>query len=393
MSVDPIAFLEAAVRDDSTECVTETRELLLDILREAGRDPRVDSAGNVRVRRGSGSPHLVFNTHVDTVAPHVPFERDEDTIRGRGACDAAGPLAAMLSAFLDAEIAEGTLTLAITPDEETLSTGAHALLTGEVAPGGPGETGAAVEPLSEAGPEPDAYVVGEPTGLDICTAARGRFEGTIAVEGVAAHAASPESGVNAVSAAGRALDALGTFDDVDDHPQLGAATLVPTGIEGGESTNQVPADCEITFDRRSVPPETAAGFRSALEAGLRKSLAGGDASLSVSLTPRETPFLEAFATDPDEPVVGVLADAAAAVAAESGIGDRGTIRPFGAATEASYFAPAPTVVFGPGRLADDEGPVAHAEREYVDVASVRAAATALLSATERLLGGGGSLGD
>ncbi len=385
MSFEPVAFLEDAVRDDSTEDVRGTRDLLLDALRERGHEPHVDAAGNVRASRGSGSPHLVFNTHIDTVAPHVPFERDGRTIRGRGACDAKGPLAALLSAFLDAEIDRGTLTLAVTPDEETLSTGAHALMTGEVAPGGPGETGASVAPLSASDPEPDAYVVGEPTGLDVCTAARGRFEGTITVEGVAAHAASPESGVNAVSAAGRLLGALASFDNVEDHPQLGAATLVPTGVAGGESTNQVPARCAVTIDRRSVPPETAAGFRAALETHLRSALGGDPASVSVSLTERETPFLEAFATDTDEPVVGALADAARSASEASGLGERGAVRPFGAATEASYFAPAPTVVFGPGHLADDEGAVAHAEGEYVDVETVRAAATAVRDATERLL--------
>ena len=390
MSVDPVAFLEDAVRDDSTEDVTGTRDLLLAALREAGQDPRVDAAGNVRVSRGSGAPHLVFNTHIDTVAPHVPFERGKETIHGRGACDAKGPLAALLSAFLDAEWdGAGTLTLAVTPDEEVLSTGAHALVTGEVAPGGPGETGATIEPLGAAGPEPDAYVVGEPTGLDVCTAARGRFEGTIEVAGVAAHAASPESGVNAVSAAGRLLGALEAFDNVDDHPQLGAATLVPTGVDGGEATNQVPAGCSITIDRRSVPPETAAGFRGVLVDHLRTELGDDDATVSISLTDRETPFLEAFATDTDEPIVDALAAAAAEHGATRGLGDRGAVRPFGAATEASYFAPTPTVVFGPGRLADDEGAVAHAEREYVDVASVRAAAAALRTATERFLGSDG----
>lgn len=388
---DPVAFLERAVQENSTEDVSGTRELLVRTLTDGGVEPWVDAAGNVRASRGSGGPHLVFNTHIDTVPPHVPFERDGETIRGRGACDAKGPLAAMVTAFLEAEWAgEGTLTLAITPDEETLSTGAHALVTGEVAPGGPGETGAAVDPLSAAEPAPDAYIVGEPTGLDVCTAARGRFEGTVFVDGVAAHAASPESGVNAVSAAGRLLTALEEFENVGVHRALGEATLVPTGIDGGEATNQVPSGCEITIDRRSVPPETAEGFEAALTVHLQAAAGRGpdDAAEPVvefSLTPRETPFLEAFATEEDEPVVDALSAAAESVAAEAGLGERGAVRPFGAATEASYFAPAPTVVFGPGRLADDEGAVAHAEREYVDTRSVRAATTALTHVAEALL--------
>ena len=393
MSVDPVSFLETVVRDDSTEDVTGTREHLLETLRTGGVEPDVDAAGNVRASRGSGSPHLVFNTHIDTVPPHVPVERDGDVIRGRGSCDAKGPLAAMVAAFLDAEWdGEGTLTLAITPDEEVLSTGAHALVTGDIAPGGPGEAGETVEPLGANEPEPDAFVVGEPTGLDVCTAARGRFEGTVSVEGVASHAASPKSGVNAVSGAGRLLGALESFDNVGTHPELGEATLVPTGIDGGEATNQVPAKCSFTIDRRSVPPETAEGFRDALATHLDAAAEAGPddvaaPSVEFSLTPRETPFLEAFATDVNEPVVGVLSAAAEAVAQEAGLGERGEPRPFGAATEASYFSPTPTVVFGPGHLADEEGAVAHAEREYVDVPEVEAAATALTRAAGRLLGG------
>jgi acetylornithine deacetylase len=65
------------------------------------------------------------------------------------------------------------------------------------------------------------------------------------------------------------------------------------------------------------------------------------------------------------------------------------VRPFGAATEASYFAPAPTVVFGPGDLADDAGAVAHAEREYVRVREVTAAAEAVERSITDLLDGAG----
>ncbi|KKF39061.1 hypothetical protein FK85_31505, partial [Halorubrum saccharovorum] len=57
-----------------------------------------------------------------------------------------------------------------------------------------------------------------------------------------------------------------------------------------------------------------------------------------------------------------------------------------AATEASYFAPAPTVVFGPGDLADDAGAVAHAEREYVRVREVEAAAETIERAVSEVLG-------
>ncbi|AUX09782.1 acetylornithine deacetylase [Halalkaliarchaeum desulfuricum] len=382
---DPIAFLETAVQHPSNEDVEDVREFLVETIRRHA-DPSVqvtvDDHGNTLARTEStapaAGPHLVFNTHLDTVSPHVPFERDQsgtdgdksEVIRGRGACDAKGPLAAMVSAFLSARPETGRLTLAVTPDEETLSTGAAAL-TGRL----PGTDDA----LSG-----DMYVVGEPTELDVCTAAKGRFQGTIDLDGVGAHAAEPESGVNAVAALEGTLTAIRRFDDgANPHPQLGAPSLVPTTVEGGESTNQVPASCRLVVDRRPIPPETADEFRTALEAAVREEVPD-NVGVSFALTDRPSPFLESFATDPDHELVKTLSEAAATAA--TGDDDCGDVRPFAAATEASYFAPAPTVVFGPGSLADETGPVAHADREYVSVTSVRQAATALSIAVRELLG-------
>jgi acetylornithine deacetylase len=359
---DPIAFLDAAVRTESHEDPSEMREFLVETLRENGVDPFVDDAGNTLATKGTGSPHVALNTHIDTVSPHVPYGRDDDegVIRGRGSCDAKGPLSAILSAFFSVDPdGEGRLTLAVTPDEEVYSTGAAALDLSALS---------AVD-----SPTPDAYVVGEPTDLDVCTAAKGRFEGQISLTGRNAHAAEPETGINAVAAAEDALRAIRGFDaDREPHPDLGPATLTPTVIEGGEATNQVPADCAITVDRRSVPPETAEGFREALESAVDDATPDA-VGVSFDPTERPTPFFEAFATDADEPVVRRLAAAADRVTD----GEGGAVRPFGAATEASYFAPVPTVVFGPGVLADETGPVAHADREYVRIDDVKRAAAAL----------------
>ncbi len=346
---DPVSFLEDAVSIPSHEDASEMREFLCETLADHGVGPTVDGAGNVLATRGSGASHLVLNTHIDTVPPHVPFSRDDNAIRGRGACDAKGPLAAMLGAFLAVDPA-GRVTLAVTPDEETHSTGAAALDL-----------------------DADCYIVGEPTGLDICTAAKGRFEGMITVAGENAHAAEPHEGENAIRGAGRVLAALEGFDaDTDPHPELGAPTLTPTVIDGGTATNQVPDECRITVDRRSVPPETAAGFADRLN----DRLAAPDAEAEFRFTDRETPFLEAFETPGDARVVEALREAGA-----------GAVRPFGAATEASYFAvDAPTVVFGPGVLADEEGAVAHADREYVRVEAVERAAAILEGTLESLVG-------
>ncbi len=357
---DPVAFVERAVPIASNEDVGEMRAFLVETLADHGIEAAVDEAGNTLATRGEGRPHLALNTHIDTVSPHVPYSRDDGVVRGRGSCDAKGPLAALLDAFLafDPRPDAGRVTLAVTPDEEATSTGAAALDL-----------------------DADMYVVGEPTGLDVCTAAKGRFQGTVTLSGESAHAAEPATGRNAISAAGPVLAALETFDaDREPHPSLGPPTLTPTVIEGGTATNQVPASCRIVVDRRSVPPETADGFAEAFGAHLREAVPD-DVEATFAFADRETPFLEAFDTPVNHDLVRTLA---AAVARETG-GDRG-VRPFTAATEASYFAPEPVVVFGPGVLADDEGPVAHADREYVRTDEVEMAAGALRRTVRDLVG-------
>ena len=347
MTVDIHDFHRAAIETPSHEDVTAMRELLLE---------PVDEEGNVLPTRGDRDTHLVLNTHIDTVPPHVPYERDGDIVRGRGACDAKGPLATLLVAFLDADVSDGRLTLAISPNEETTQTGGAHL----------------AETLDY-----DAAIVGEPTGLDVCTSARGQFEGKITIRGKSAHAADPASGKNAIRAATVVVQGMETYDEKygpGEHAELGWPTLTPTLIEGGEATNQVPGECTITFDRRSVPPESVDTCIAQLEEHLYQLLPRG-MDLSVSLARPDLPHPPAFETAPDVPVVRALQRASG-----------GDVRPFGAAAEASYFAQhAPTAVFGPGTLVDDDGPVAHADREYVDRRDVTTAARTVTDAVSALL--------
>ncbi|MFB6309117.1 MAG: M20 family metallopeptidase [Haloarculaceae archaeon] len=366
MGFDLEDFHRRAVETPSHEDVATMRDLLVETLEAAGIEPRVDELGNVLAVRGDGDAagseengdgtHLVLNTHIDTVPPHVPYEREGDVVRGRGACDAKGPLAALVDAFLTADVTGGRLTLAITPDEETAQTGAAHL----------------ADTLSA-----DGYIVGEPTGLDVCTAARGQFEGRVTITGESGHAADPSNGANAIRAVAPILQAMESYDEragPGAHDRLGRPTLTPTMIEGGEAPNQIPAECTITFDRRSVPPETSAEFPASLAAHLNSWLPEG-LDCAVSLVGSDRAFPDAFATDEDAPLVRALERASG-----------GDCRPFGAATEASHFAAdAPTVVFGPGVLADEQGAVAHSEREYVHLTDVEAAATAVRETIEKLL--------
>ena len=359
MALDLATFHRRAVETPSHESVAAMQDLVVETLADHGVPAEVTDHDCVLARRGPApeyAPHLVLNTHIDTVPPHVPYEREGDVARGRGACDAKGPLAAMLGAFLAVDVEDVALTLALTPDEETTQLGAAHLAA------------------TLADRSVDAYVVGEPTDLDVCVGARGQFEGRVTITGSAGHAADPDSGANAVAAAEAVLAALSTYDEMAGpatHETLGDPLLTPTMIEGGEAPNQIPGTCVVTFDRRSVPPEDSGGFPAALEAHLAGKLPAG-VTASVELIDPETPFPEAFATDADTPIVGALRAAGA-----------GDPRPFGAATEASQFAAdAPTVVFGPGVLADEDGSVAHAEREYVRLPDVVRASGMLRRAVE-----------
>ncbi len=354
MSFDATEFHAEAVSTPSHETVEPMRELLVETLESAGESPTTDEAGTILASRGSGE-HIVLNTHIDTVPPHVPYERDGDIVRGRGACDAKGPLAALLDTFLHADI-DGQLTLAITTDEETAQTGGAHL----------GET-----------LDADGYIVGEPTDLDVCIAARGQFEGEVVIRGESGHASDPHNGDNAIRAAAPILQALESFDETNGpgaHELLGPPTLTPSVIEGGDAINQIPAECTIRFDRRTVPPETVEGFFTDLRAHLQGWLPEVY-DLEVGLVRPELPAPEAFATDIDAQLVTALSEASG-----------NQTRPFGAATEASYFAAdAPVVVFGPGVLADQQGPVAHADREYVHRSDIERAADIVREAVETLL--------
>ena len=344
-TTDPVEFLDDTVRIRSHESTEEMRDYLLENVSGTREHP----SGCVVAEKGEGDETVVLNSHMDTVAPHIAYGREGNVVRGRGSCDAKGPLSAMVSAYerFDAVDAR-TVRLVVSPDEETLSRGLHDYLNAE-------------------GGGFDFAVVGEPTSLDVCTAAKGRFEATVELHGESAHAAG-DGGTNAVSCASEAVGRLESIEPSYDE-LLGGSRLTVTRIEGGETPNRVPEKATLRIDRRPVPPETAEGFVSLVE----ESLDGIDCGYDVRLADRPTPFLEAFRTDEGNGHVRRFRSAV-----EEAVG--GTcVRPFGAATEASYLARhAPVVVFGPGGIQEGDGtPIAHSEREYVGVEEVRGAAEAL----------------
>jgi len=158
------------------------------------------------------------------------------------------------------------------------------------------------------------------------------------------------------------------------HPLLGRPSLHASLIQGGEGLSTYPPSCELRLERRTLPNEDEPAVRAELDdvlATLRRDDPTFEASVEVT---GARPGLE---VDRNAVVVRAL-DGAYAEAL-------GTAPAYvGAAywTDASLLAHAgiPAVLFGPG------GEGAHAEVEYVDLASAVMCARVLAGTIESFCG-------
>ncbi len=207
---------------------------------------------NVMARLDNGpGPTFAFNTHLDVVPAGDGWASDPFVLReaegklyARGACDAKGPLAAMLEAMrmlkANRHAWSGTLMGVFTADEEAASEGAKHY--------------AAHQP-----PKIDFVVVGEPTSNTTFSAHKGSLRPVIRVHGVTAHSGTPHLGDNAIYRAAQLLRLIEQHhNDVVRcrcHSLVGAASLTVTRASGGHADNVVPGACDLLLDRRMVPGE------------------------------------------------------------------------------------------------------------------------------------------
>ncbi|MFC5379887.1 M20 family metallopeptidase [Aquipuribacter nitratireducens] len=312
----------------------------------AGRD---DRPSLVAVAPGDpGTPTVLLNGHLDTVGVAgmpEPFTArvDGDRLRGRGAADMKGGVAALVAAA-EHLVAGGTPVrpvLALVADEEDASLGSEAV----------------VAALPVLGVRPDVCLVAEPTDLALCRSVRGFAVVRVAFTGRAAHSSQPEQGVNAVTHLGRLLHA------VDAHPDL-----MVTTARGGTSAFVVPDHAECLVECRTPPEQGSADALAEVRALLRTEW---QAAASL-LAHRDGWRLDG---------AGPAADLARRLGAALG-------------TEPTFDAPywleaplwqevCPTVVCGPS------GGGLHAVDEWVDLRQVRAFAAALVD----VLSGWGSRAD
>jgi acetylornithine deacetylase len=172
-------------------------------------------------RAKSTSPGLVtLSTHLDTVPPFIPPRLVDDRLFGRGACDAKGIAAAMLTAA-DRLAANGEerVGLLFVVGEEKGSDGAIA--------------------ANRLGNRSRHLINGEPTENRLATGAKGSLRVSVITEGREAHSAYPELGSSAIEPLLALLPALRTLSLPSD-PVLGPTTINVGVIQGGTEANIIP---------------------------------------------------------------------------------------------------------------------------------------------------------
>jgi acetylornithine deacetylase len=311
----------------------------------------------------AGGEVLVFEAHQDTVpvdgmriAPWSPVVQDE-RVYGRGACDVKGGMACMLTAFArlarERPVGMPTLVMACSVNEEHGFTGAHQMA----------QLWAAGE-CDFIPRVPDGVLVAEPTELDVVVTHKGVARWRCRTRGRAAHSARPETGHNAIFDMARVLLALedyatDTVLTLGQHPLLGRPTLSVGVITGGISVNTVPDACVVEIDRRLLPEEDGWQAREHVIRYIAARCPGAQME-------HEPPFLltPGFSDQHNAGLarrVGFLAQACGAPGRQIGV-------PYGTDAPAFEQAGAPTVVFGPGALAQ-----AHTDDEWISIEQLRMA--------------------
>lgn len=175
------------------------------------------SAGRFNLLAGSLRPSVVLCTHVDTVEPWFEPEFDGRTVHGRGACDAKGPLAAMMTVLSEFD-QDGSDRIAmwILVGEEVDSDGARQAAQTEMTP--------------------CAIVLGEPTDNRLAAAQKGSLVFRISAKGRAGHSSGGDLSRSAIH---KLLEVLGRLEKSDwgSSPDFGSNQFHVGRIQGGTGPN------------------------------------------------------------------------------------------------------------------------------------------------------------
>jgi acetylornithine deacetylase len=173
---------------------------------------------NVYAGKEGETPEIVLSTHMDTVPPFIPSSEDDDTIYGRGACDAKGIIAAQIAAA-ERLRAEGVrVSLLFVVGEERDSAGAK---------------------TANQHPKGSRFLInGEPTDNRLAVASKGALRAVITACGKMAHSAYPELGESAIHKLVEALERMLKIP-LPVEEGIGPSTMNIGLLEGGRAPNVV----------------------------------------------------------------------------------------------------------------------------------------------------------
>lgn len=321
-----------------------------------------------RLRGTGGGRSLILYGHIDTVGvdempdPFGAAIRD-GRMYGRGTYDMKGGLAACIAAvkaLVDARTPlAGDVLIVGAADEEVASIGMTEVLQHVRA---------------------DAAIVTESTELQLCLAHKGFCWMEVVVEGRAAHGSRFEEGIDANMAMGRFLGRLSNLERAlrrrKPHPLVGPPSLHAAVLLGGSGTSTYAAHCRLEIERRTIPGETEGKAIGEIQSILDK-LAADDPAFHG----RVHPMLArgSFEAARDSRIVHTVQSVATELlgAAPATVGE-----PYWMDAALLAEAGIDTVVIGPA------GAGAHAEEEWVDLASVESLARILARSAARFCGSG-----
>ena len=184
---------------------------------EGGAQPHLPRLNVLALSAPDVVPQVVLTTHLDTVPPFIPCTEDDESLYGRGTCDAKGIFAAQWCAAERLRAAgHGGVALLGVVGEETDSWGA--------------------KQVKAILPRAGWLVDGEPTQSKPASGAKGILALTVRAEGRPCHSAYPELGHSAVHdlvpALARLVQAELPYD-----PFFGPTTVNVGQISGGLAPN------------------------------------------------------------------------------------------------------------------------------------------------------------
>ena len=281
MSLSPTPTLELAIDLIKRRSVTPEDEgcqaLMMERLSAIGfhcEALRFGEVDNFWAVRGDSGPLLCFAGHTDVVPTGPegqwqtpPFEPEisDGMLRGRGAADMKGSLAAMVTACEQFVAAHpdhnGRIAFLITSDEE-----------------GPAKNGTVkvVEWLEARNEKIDWCVVGEPSSTDrvgdvIKNGRRGSLGAVMTVRGVQGHVAYPHLAKNPIHLAAPALAELAAEQWDEGNDFFPATSFQISNINGGTgATNVIPGELQVVFNFRFSTELTAEILQQRSEAILDK---------------------------------------------------------------------------------------------------------------------------